>query len=151
LTYTAVQAARLTGCTVAQVRYWARSGLVHTSPPHGTYEFADLVSLRVVRSLLDAGLPSTRVRAAVAALRAAGSGELASLRLVTDGRTVWACHDDGQILDALKHGQLALFIAVDSLCADVDAEIKTFEAERAAFVGDLVGRQHDGRHARGGS
>jgi DNA-binding transcriptional MerR regulator len=136
--YTTAQAARLARCSVSQLRYWARNGLVVPAEA-GRYTFTDLVALRVVRSLLDAGLPSARVRAAVDALRAAGDGDLAQLRLVTDGRTVWSCRDDGQILDALAHGQLALFVAVDRVTADVDADVQEFQAERAAFVEGLVG------------
>ena len=101
--YTAAQAARLAGCTVSQLRYWARSGLVPPTADGGGYSFRDLVALRVVRSLLDAGLSSTRVHAAVRWVRESGD-DLASLRIVTDGRSVWACHDDGQILDALRAG-----------------------------------------------
>ena len=56
---------------------------------------------------------------------------------MTDGSSVWACHDDGQILDALRAGQLALFVAVDRLAADVDAEVRAFDPERAAFVAQL--------------
>ena len=134
--YTVAQAARLAGCTPAQLRHWARRGLVTATDSDGGYAFRDLVALRVVRSLLDAGLPSTRVSAALRALVDAGN-DLASLRLVTDGRTVWACHDDGQILDALRSGQLALFIAVDRLAADVEAEVHAFDAERAQFVEHL--------------
>ena len=65
----------------SQLRYWSRSGLVE--PPataDGGYTFRDLVALRVVRSLLDAGLPSARVRVALDAVRDAGH-DLASLRL----------------------------------------------------------------------
>ena len=47
-----------------------------------------------------------------------------ALRLVTDGESVWACRDDGQILDALRHGQLALFVAVDRFADEVDAEVR---------------------------
>jgi DNA-binding transcriptional MerR regulator len=138
--YTAAQAARLSRCTVSQLRYWARSGLV---PPTEAdtrgpkYSFRDLVALRVVRSLLDAGLTSMRVHMAVRWLRESGD-DLAGLRLVTDGSSVWACRDDGQILDALHAGQLALFVAVDSLAAEVDAEVRAFDAERAAFVERLT-------------
>jgi len=74
----------------------------------------------MVRSLLDAGLPLARIRRAVTALRDAGE-DLAGLRVITDGEHVWACRDDGQILDALRHGQLALFVAVDRIADDVDA------------------------------
>jgi hypothetical protein len=93
-----------------------------------------------VRSLLDAGLSSTRVHAAVRWVRESGD-DMAGLRLVTDGRTVWVCRDDGQILDALRAGQLALYVAVDSLAAEVDAEVRAFDAERAEFVERLTETQ----------
>lgn len=134
--HTAAQAARLTGCSPSQLRHWARTDLVAPTEDGG-YGFRDLVALRVVRSLLDAGLPSARVRVAVRYLRDSGD-ELSSLRLVTDGSHVWACHDDGQILDALRAGQLALFVAVDRVAAEVDAEVRTFSAERDEFVERLV-------------
>lgn len=138
--YTAAQAARLSNCTVSQLRYWSRSGLVSPGEAGGKYSFRDLVALRVVRSLLDAGLTSTRVHAAVRWVRESGN-DLADLRLVTDGHNVWACRDDGQILDALRAGQLALFVAVDSLAAEVDAEVRAFDAERAEFVEHLTDTQ----------
>ena len=87
--------------------------------------------------MLDAGLPSSRVRIALAAIRDAGH-DLTSLRLITDGRNVWACHDDGEILDALRAGQLALFVAVDQVAADVDAGVRAFSLERDAFVEGLT-------------
>jgi DNA-binding transcriptional MerR regulator len=109
--YTAAQAAKLAGCSVSQLRYWSRSQLVTPTAEGGGYSFRDLVALRVVRSLLDAGLSSTRG------------------------------HDDGQILDALRAGQLALFVAVDRVAAEVDAEVRAFTADRAAFVEQLKVRR----------
>jgi len=132
--YTPLQAARLTRCSPAQLRYWEQSGLV--VPVEGQYGFGDLIALRLVASLLDAGLSLNRVRAAVAYL--VGSGDdLAGLRIVTDGERVWACRDDGQILDALRRGQMALFVAVDAFAGEVEAEVRTFDAERAEFVEHL--------------
>jgi hypothetical protein len=92
----------------------------------------------MIRSLLDAGLPLARIRRAVTELRSAGE-EIAGLRMVTDGESVWACRDDGQILDALRHGQLALFVAVDRMAADVEAEVSAFSRERQSFVDELRG------------
>ncbi|HEY5173614.1 MAG TPA: helix-turn-helix domain-containing protein [Acidimicrobiia bacterium] len=135
--FTAAQAARISNCTVAQLRHWSRSGLVEPGDADGAYGFRDLVALRVVRSLLDAGLPSIRVRGALGAVRDTGH-DLSNLRIITDGRHVWACHDDGQILDALRAGQLALFVAVDQVAADVDADVRAFSLERAAFVERLT-------------
>lgn len=132
--YSALQAARLTGCSEAQLTYWERTGLV--APEDGEYEFRDLVALRVVGSLLEAGLALGRVRKAVRYLLASGE-DIAGLRLVTDGDRVWACRDDGQILDALRRGQMALFVAVDAFADAVGAEVRSFDAERREFVEGL--------------
>jgi DNA-binding transcriptional MerR regulator len=135
--FSAQQAARLAGCTAAQLEYWERQGLVvsHTGD-EGPYTFRDLVALRMVGSLLDAGVPLTRNRRAVVELLAAGE-DIAGLRMVTDGQRVWACRDDGQILDALRQGQLALFVAVDRMAADVEAEVRAFSRDRQSFVDGL--------------
>lgn len=132
--YSALQAARLTGCSEAQLNYWGRIGLV--APDAGEYSFRDLVALRVVASLLEAGLALARVRRAVRYLVESGE-DIAGLRLVTDGDRVWACRDDGQILDALRRGQMALFVAVDAYAQEVGAEVRTFDAERQQFVDRL--------------
>ena len=53
---------------------------------------------------------------------------------MTDGVSVFACYDDGQILDALRNGQLALFVAVDRFAAALGADVEAFTAEREAFL-----------------
>jgi DNA-binding transcriptional MerR regulator len=137
--FTALQAARLTRCTPAQIESWRRDGLVVPEPAEGgtaRYSFRDLVALRVVSSLLETGLPLSRIRRALRFLIESGE-DVAGLRLVTDGETVWACRDDGQILDALRHGQLALFVAVDRFVVDMESEVRRFDSERREFVDGL--------------
>jgi DNA-binding transcriptional MerR regulator len=147
--YTAIQAARLSGCSAAQVDTWRRIGLLE--PAADGYSFRDLVALRMVVSLLDAGLPMPRIRRAVTELLRQGD-DIIGLRLVTDGETVWACRDDGQILDALRHGQLALFVAVDRLADDVSAQVHAFDADRRAFVDELqLRRDHPAGEGGSGS
>jgi DNA-binding transcriptional MerR regulator len=145
--YTSIQAARRSGCTTAQLDAWRRIGLLvpDDAEPGGPYSFRDLVALRMVASLLDAGLPMSRIRRAVAELVRTGD-DFTGLRLVTDGETVWACRDDGQILDALRHGQLALFVAVDRFADEVEHEVRGFDEDRRAFVADL--RDHPSRGGR---
>jgi len=92
----------------------------------------------VVASLLESGLSLARIQRALRYLVESGE-DVAGLRLVTDGDAVWACRDDGQILDALRQGQLALFVAVDQMAADVETEVRAFDAERRAFVDGLQG------------
>lgn len=135
MAYSAHQAARLTGCSPAQLSYWEHIGLV--APADAEYSFRDLVALRVVASLLEAGLTLSRVREAIRYLVASGE-DIVGLRLVTDGDRVWACRDDGQILDALRRGQMALFVAVDAYAHEVDAQVRSFDAERQQFVDRLA-------------
>ncbi len=146
--YTAIQAARLSGCSTAQLDAWRRIGLLvpDDTDPAGPYSFRDLVALRMVATLLDEGLPMPRIRRAVAELLRTGD-DFTGLRLVTDGDTVWACRDDGQILDALRHGQLALFVAVDRFADEVAHEVRDFDADRDTFVAEL--RARDGHPSRG--
>jgi DNA-binding transcriptional MerR regulator len=139
--YSRAQAARFADCSVQQLVAWDRADLVTPSDPDGTYTFRDLVVLRVVRSLLDAGTPRTRVRSALRALAAWGD-DLASVRLVADGRTVWACGDDGQVLDALGHGQLALFVPVERIVDELEAEVRSFTRDRDMFVEGLLASDH---------
>ena len=137
------QAARLGGCTRSQLGHWRRSGVVVPAEPDGRYSFRDLVALRVVVSLLEAGLPMVRVRTALEVLRAESAtagDDLAGLRIVTDGVSVFACYDDGQILDALGRGQLALFVAVDRFATALDADVKAFTKERDEFLAHLGAR-----------
>jgi DNA-binding transcriptional MerR regulator len=140
--FAAAPAARLGGCTRSQLGHWRRNGVVVPTDPAGGYSFRDLVALRVVVSLLDAGLPMVRVRAALEVLRAAAQSEgaaddLAGLRIVTDGVSVFACYDDGQILDALRNGQLALFVPVDRFARALEADVAAFSAERDEFLAQL--------------
>jgi DNA-binding transcriptional MerR regulator len=146
--YSAIQAARLSGCSAAQLDAWRRIGLVvpDEHAPADAYSFRDLVALRMVGSLLEAGLPMARIKRAVAELLRHGD-DITGLRLVTDGDSVWACHDDGQILDALSRGQLALFVAVDRLADEVETEVRDFDADRRAFVEEL--RARDGHPSLG--
>jgi DNA-binding transcriptional MerR regulator len=141
--YTAAQAARLSGTTSSQLDAWRRAGLVVPSEldddPAAPYSFRDLVAVRMVVSLLAAGLPMARVRRAVGELVASGH-DLAALSLVSDGDSVWACRDDGEILEALRHGQLALFVAVDRFADEVDAEVRAFDSDRRAFLATLSER-----------
>lgn len=146
--FSVAQAARLTGNTPAQLRSWERLGLVVPGTDGADrYSFRDLVALRVVASLLEAGLSLARIRRALRYLVESGE-DVAALSLVTDGDSVWACRDDGQVLDALRHGQLALFVAVGRVAAEVEAGVGEFDAERQAFVDELRAA-HPAGSARG--
>ncbi len=143
--YTAEQACRLSNCTHHQLRYWDRVGLVGPSI-QGTggrpgvrrlYSFRDLIALRVVRSLLDNGMSLQRVRRAWDYLRREGGmdGHLSDVKLVTDGLTIFrVSSDDDELMDALREGQLAFFVAIDEIAREVEEDVTHFELDRDTFL-----------------
>lgn len=146
--FSAEQASRFSGCTAHQLRYWDRISLVRPSVQstggrpgvRRLYSFRDVVSLRVIKSLLDGGMSLQRVRRAIEFLRKkAGLDEhLSELKLVTDGKSVFKiCRGDGEILDALRNGQMAFFLAIDDIARSVDKKVSQYLYDREEFIGAL--------------
>ncbi len=157
--FTADQATRLSGCTHHQLRYWDRVSLVSPSVQGSggrpgvrrLYSFRDLVALRVVRSLLDNGMSLQRVRRAWDYLRREGGMDdhLAQVKLVTDGQTIFrVSRDEGELLDALREGQLAFFVAIDEIARDVEEDVTYFELDRTNFLAMLRRVEDDVREER---
>lgn len=151
--FTAEQACRLTNCTHHQLRYWDRVGLVKPSIQttggrpgvRRLYSFRDLVALRVVRGLLDNGMSLQRVRRAWDYLRREGEleGHLADVKLVTDGLTIFqVSSDEGELMDALREGQLAFFVAIGDIAREVEEDVTRFELDRSRFL-EMLRRVED--------
>ncbi len=143
--YSAQQSSKLTNCSLHQLRYWDRVDLVRPSIQstggrpgvRRLYSFRDLVALRVVRSLLDNGMSVQRVRRAWDYLRRNADMEthLADVKLVTDGVSIFrVAENDDQLLDALKSGQLAFFVAIDEIARSVEDDVTRFELDRERFL-----------------
>ena len=143
--FTVPQTVRLTGCTSHQLRYWDQVGLLRPSNQRTEgrqgkarlYSFRDLVSLKVIRSLLDGGMSLQQVRRAYTFLRQRAGLErhLADVKLITDGRSIFeVARTDGEILDALKQGQMAFCVAIDSIARSIDEGVNEFLRDRAQFL-----------------
>lgn len=146
--FTVLQACRFTSCTTHQLRYWDQIGLVRPSVQQTggrpgvrrLYSFRDLVALKVVKALLDGGMSLQRVRRAYEYLRKkAGLEEhLAEVKLITDGQSIFRiAKNDGEILDALRQGQMAFFLAIDEMTRNLDQGVAEFLRDREEFVTTL--------------
>ncbi len=103
---------RLTGVTYRQLDYWARTGLVTPSvtPATGSgskraYSYGDVLEVKVIKSLLDAGVALTKARQAVECLRGSLGVDLASASLVLSEHGSVLAHSDGDLVDLLRGGQ----------------------------------------------
>ncbi|MCA1838964.1 MAG: MerR family transcriptional regulator [Actinomycetota bacterium] len=146
--FSVLQACRFTNCTTHQLRYWDQIGLVRptvqsTGGRPGVrrlYSFRDLVALKVVKALLDGGMSLQRVRRAYEYLRKKAGLEqhLSEVKLITDGQSIFRiAKDDGEILDALRQGQMAFFLAIDEITRNLDQGVAEFLRDREEFVETL--------------
>jgi len=109
------------------------------------YSFRDLVALRVVRSLLDNGMSVQRVRRAWDYLRRTADMDthLSEVRLVTDGQSIFrVASDEDELVDALREGQLAFFVAIDQITREVEEDVSRFELDRDQFL-EMLRRVED--------
>ena len=110
---------RITGVSYRQLDHWTRRGIVVPSvrPASGSgsrrlYSFRDLVAIRMLKRLTDAGVSLHNLGRAVQTLRRLGEDDLASSVLVTDGHTVYHCRSDDEVIDLVRDGQAVIVIAV---------------------------------------
>lgn len=130
-------ACQVAGISYRQLDYWARTGLVEpsirTAKGSGTqrlYSFRDILVLKIVRGLLDTGISLQNIRLAVDRLRDLGVDDLATITLVSDGRTVYQCRSNEEVIDLLNGGQGVFGIAVPGIMKELTGTIASFPSER---------------------
>jgi predicted RNA-binding protein Jag len=102
----------------------------------------------VVKSLLDGGMSLQRVRRAWGFLnrKASLDKHLSEVKLVTDGQSIFRiARKEGEVLDALKQGQMAFFVAIDQITRSVDAGVAQFREDREKFIQALRHAQQAAR------
>jgi DNA-binding transcriptional MerR regulator len=126
------------GITYRQLDYWARTKLVEPSvrPASGSgsqrlYGFRDILTLKVVKRLLDTGISLQQIRAAVDYLRDQGAGDITQVTLMSDGASVYACTSP----DLLQGGQGVFGIALGRVWQEVEGTLADLPAERAEDAG----------------
>jgi len=94
--YRGATACSAAGITYRQLDYWARTGLVEpgirTASGSGTqrlYGFRDILVLKIVKRLLDAGVSLQNIRTAVDHLRSGGVTDLERITLMSDGASIY--------------------------------------------------------------
>lgn len=128
--YSGTKAASIVGISYRQLDYWARTNLVRPSLTDASgsgsrrqYSYRDLLELRVIKSLLDAGIKLESVRTAFEYLRQHVDTEIASAHLVISGTDVLLCDGDS-LIDVMRRGQGVLnVLAIGGLKIDLDQQL----------------------------
>lgn len=139
--YRVPSACQVAGITYRQLDYWARTGLVvpsiRSAAGSGSqrlYSFKDILVLKIVKRLLDAGISLQNIRIAVDHLRSRGVQDLAGITLFSDGTSVYECTSAEEVVDLLQGGQGVFGIAISGAMQELTGAIANFPAERASAV-----------------
>jgi DNA-binding transcriptional MerR regulator len=133
------QVCAIVGISYRQLDYWARTDLVRPSLADargsGTqrrYSYQDLVRLKVIKSLLDAGVKLQTARRAIEYLREDDANwETASL--VLDGANSVLARDGNALVDLVRRGQGVLnIVPLGHVRDELDATIRALEPRAEA-------------------
>jgi DNA-binding transcriptional MerR regulator len=137
--YRGPTACNAAGITYRQLDYWARTGLVEPSVRGATgsgtqrlYSFRDILLLKVIKRLLDAGISLQQIRTAVQHLRKRGTDDLTRVTLMSDGASVYECTSNDEVIDLLQGGQGVFGIAIGGVWREIEGSLAELPSERAA-------------------
>ena len=129
------------GITYRQLDYWARTGLVEPTVRSATgsgtqrlYSFKDILLLKIIKRLLDAGVSLQQIRIAIDHLRARGTDDLTQVTLMSDGASVYECRSADEVIDLLQGGQGVFGIAIGGVWKEIEGSLHELPSERAVEI-----------------
>ena len=138
--YRGPQVCKIVGITYRQLDYWARTDLVRPSicdaNGSGTqrlYSYRDLVELKVIKSLLDAGVSLKQARTAIGYLRENLGEDLSSANLVFNGSGSILARNGDELVDILRNGQTVFSVVA---LAGVEEQVNDSIRELRPATGD---------------
>ena len=141
--FSGTKAASVVGISYRQLDYWARTDLIRPSLADASgsgsrrlYSYRDLLELRVIKSLLDAGIKLESVRTAFEYLRTHVETDIASAHLVISGSDVILC-DGEQLIDVMRRGGQGVLnvLAIGGVKSGLDATITELAGAATAGPG----------------
>jgi DNA-binding transcriptional MerR regulator len=129
------QVCKIVGISYRQLDYWARTDLIRPSIADargsGTqrlYSYRDLVELKVIKHLLDAGISLRTARKAIEYLREHLGEELASASLVINGSRSLLARSGEEVVDLVRQGQGVLnILPLAGMIEELDGKIHELE------------------------
>ena len=137
--FSGTKAAQIVGISYRQLDYWARTDLVRPSGADATgsgsrrlYTYRDLLELKIIKKLLDAGIKLESVRDVFAYLRDHVDSDITSAHIVINGNSVLLC-DGEDLIDVLRGGQGVLnVLPLSGVRDEVDSNIISLQVDSPA-------------------
>mgnify|MGYP001435756557 FL=1 len=129
--YSGKKTAEIVGITYRQLDYWARTDLVRPSMTDASgsgsrrlYSYRDLLELKAIKTLLDAGIRLEMVREVFSYLSSELDEDVTQVNLVISGNKSVLVRSGEEIVDLLQNGQGVLnILPLAGVKEEVDAKI----------------------------
>ena len=137
--YSGTQTAKIVGITYRQLDYWARTGLLKPSLAEATgsgsrrqYSYRDLLELRIIKTLLDAGIKLESVRDVFTNLRQTVGSDISSANIVISGTSSVVLRTNDELIELMSKGQGVLnILPLAGVKAGVDAGIESLPGDNS--------------------
>lgn len=142
--FSGAKAAEIVGISYRQLDYWARTDLVRPTVADASgsgsrrrYGYTDLLELKVIKSLLDAGIRLENVREIFQYLRDILGQEITSANLVIQGSSSVVIQSDGELIDLIHRGQGVLnILPLGGVRDEMDARIRELRPSGESSIGN---------------
>ena len=130
--YTGPEVCKITGISYRQLDHWTTSNLVEASIRnikgsgfHRIYSFNDIVLVKLVNKLRDAGISLQKIRIALTNVKSilGKSKNISDVTIFSDGSSIYVVTENDQMIDLLKKGQAVFGISLGPVQNETETEI----------------------------
>ena len=146
--YTGPQVCKIVDISYRQLDHWTTTKLIKASlrsikgsGHHREYSFEDLLKVKIVKNLRDAGMSLQKIRKALQSLEQIMKTETnySDITVVSDGTSIYASKNEDDFIDILKKGQAVFGISLGPVTKEIekvvvnlmpDSDVKVVDANK---------------------
>lgn len=130
--YTGPEVCKITGISYRQLDHWTTSNLIQASIRnlkgsgfHRIYSFQDIIQIKLVNKLREAGVSLQKIRIALKNIDSilGDNINISDVSVFSDGKSIYVISDNDQMIDLLKKGQAVFGISLGPVHTEAEAEV----------------------------
>jgi|TARA_B100001996_G_scaffold382729_1_gene375452 DNA-binding transcriptional MerR regulator len=139
--YTGTEVCNITNITYRQLDHWTTTKLVDASIRnikgsgfHRIYSFQDIVKIKLVNKLRNAGVSLQKIRIALKNINKILGKKIniTDISIFSDGHSIYVITDNNEMLDLLRKGQAVFGISLGPVHTETEAEIFSLYPEKVS-------------------
>jgi DNA-binding transcriptional MerR regulator len=139
--YTGPEVCKITGITYRQLDHWTTSSLINASIRnlkgsgfHRIYSFQDIIQIKLVNKLREAGVSLQKIRIALKNIQKVLGDDISisDVSVFSDGKSIYVISDNDQMIDLLKKGQAVFGISLGPVHSEAEAKIFSLYPEKVS-------------------